>query len=197
MGFCWPFLKIYLLRLKWFSACDYVYNVIILNCISSTKGLMAANLHCPRHPAEDIALLATTDAEQAAETHLITSPATLMKIFADATSDPSYVWLKEQILTALSDDIWPCATSGEELSVYVGLIYKGHRLVVPRPARPEILNRLYSSHMDSTVNPQPRTRETVYWLNFACELRQKVQQCHICDKFRDTVPKEPLASTPD
>ena len=39
-------------------------------------------------------------------------------------------------------------TCADELCVSLGLVYKGHCLVVPSPARAEILHRIDSAHGD-------------------------------------------------
>lgn len=150
---------------------------------------------------EEIAILQSCDAEQTAEIRMITSPQTL-KLITESAKDTNYILLKEQILNGwpqdtrqLPDAIKTYSTFADELSVCRDLIYKADRLVVPAPARPEILNRLHSSHigLNSTLR---RARELVYWPGMCSDIRQRLERCHVCNRFRDAIQKEPLISTP-
>jgi len=86
-------------------------------------------------------------------------------------------------------------TFADELSVSCDLAFKGHRLVVPLPARADILDRLHSAH--TGVNGcLRRARETVFWPGITADVKRLAETCQICARYQQATQKEPLMSHP-
>jgi transposase InsO family protein len=150
--------------------------------------------------SEELASL--VDDEQRAELELIAAPATIAVIHKAAVEDNEYTGLIEQIRAGWPDSPADVAsylrsyfTFADELSVSNGLVYKGHRLVVPQPARTYVLNRLHKAH--SGVNAcQRRARETVYWPGITADIKRLVEACATCAAHQTSQQKEPLLPYP-
>lgn len=155
---------------------------------------------CTSFP-EELAALSTVDADQMSELKMIASTDTIARLMA-AANDDEYSKLRDQIAagwpespTALSADLRPYHTFSDELSNSCGLIFKGNRLVVPRPVRADILDRLHSAH--TGVNGcQRRARETVFWPGITADIKRLVEGCQICERHQQSTQKEPLLSHP-
>ena len=79
---------------------------------------------------------------------MVASERTINAIRAAAADDSDYMLLKEQIAAGwptspsqLPPELKPYAQFCEELVVSGSLVYKGNRVVIPRGAREDILNR--------------------------------------------------------
>ena len=82
-------------------------------------------------------------------------------------------------------------TFSDELAECDGLVSKGHRVVVQREARAEILERIHSSHIG--VNGcLRRAKEAVYYPGITADIKKTVSTCQICESFQQAVEKEPL-----
>ena len=143
------------------------------------------------------------DNEQASDLRMVASTETLALITAAAAAaDDEYIKLYQQIIsgwpespTDVDANLRPYMTFADELSVSCGLVFKGHRIVIPGPARNDILNRLHSAH--TGVNScQRRARETVYWPGITTDIKQLIERCQICCSFQEQTQKEPLMSYP-
>ena len=114
-----------------------------------------------------------------------------------------------QILTNVISDGWPetLAQAGEcgrwrkqvtelywncrdELTTDDGLVYRGHRLVIPAKERPNIVKRLHESHIgiEGTLR---RARDIVYWPGITAQLKDYLSKCGICNSYRPEQCKEP------
>lgn len=82
----------------------------------------------------------------------------------------------------------------EELSIHNGLVFKGHRVVVPQQQRAEILEKLHSSH-SGIQSCLRRAREVVYWPRMNPDIEKFVRRCSTCNTFQRSQQKEPLVST--
>lgn len=149
---------------------------------------------------DELAALATVDADQMSELTMVASADTIKRINEAAANDDEYAGLIQQIVHG-----WPEAaadvatylrgyhTFADELSVSCGLVFKGHRLVVPQPARAYILDRLHLAH--TGVNAcQRRARETVYWPGITAAIQRIVEACSVCASHQQAQQKEPLMS---
>jgi len=142
--------------------------------------------------------LADTEQREALQT--VASAATIELIKQAAACDDQYQLLRRQIAvgwpdtpTAVPPDIREFTTFVDELSEVDGLVYKGQRVVVPRGAREEILNRLHSSHIG--VNGcLRRAKECVFYLGLTADIKKTVSACAICEAHQLSAQKEPLLS---
>ena len=81
--------------------------------------------------------------------------------------------------------------SREELTTEDGLVYKGHRIVIPAAERPSTIKSLHESHIgvESTLR---RARDIVYWPGITAALKDYLSKCPICNRYRPEQPKEPM-----
>ena len=79
------------------------------------------------------------------------------------------------------------------LSVIDGIILKGHRILLPKALRAEMLDKIHSSHIGIEKTKQ-RAREILFWPGMATDIHQHVAMCSICAPKAPSNPKEPLIS---
>ena len=147
-------------------------------------------------------LAALMDEAQQDQLRMVASKKTIDVIRAAAADDMEYQRLKSQILvgwpTAPADvtpDLRPYVTFADELVTSDGLIFKGHRVVIPRGARDEILSRIHASHIGVNGCIR-RARESVYFPGITNAIKERVSKCAICMKAQTETRKEPLMSHP-
>ena len=149
---------------------------------------------------EDLATL--IDGEQLQELRAVASQRTLDAIYAAAAADDEYTRLKHQIAVG-----WPAApdavpaelrqytTFADELTVSGGLVYKGNRVVIPRGARNDILDRIHASHIGVNGCIR-RAREAVFFPGITSAIKDVVSKCPVCVRYQNEQQKEPLMSHP-
>ena len=83
---------------------------------------------------------------------------------------------------------WNCK---DELTADDGLVYRGHRLVIPTKERANIVKSLPESHIgiEGTLR---RARDIVYWPGITAQLKDYLSKCGICNRYRPEHCKEPL-----
>jgi len=145
-------------------------------------------------------LAALMDDEQLEELRMVASQRTIDAIRAAAAEDEEYIKLKEQISAgwpttpaAVSAELRPYVTFADELVVSGGLVYKGNRVVVPRGARENILQRVHASHIGVNGCIR-RAREAVFFPGITSAIRELVSGCAVCSRFQNETQKEPLMS---
>ena len=81
--------------------------------------------------------------------------------------------------------------SRDELTYENGIIYKGHRVVIPAAERHRTMKSLHQSHIgiEGTLR---RARDTVYWPGITAVLKDYISKCGICNRYRPEQCKEPL-----
>ena len=77
------------------------------------------------------------------------------------------------------------------LSCEAGIVLKGKRVVILQSQRNTILHQLHTAHLgaESTIR---RARATVFWLGLNKDLKQKANNCHICQEHKPSNHREPL-----
>ena len=150
--------------------------------------------------AFSISLLAylTADDEQLDDLQMVASAATIQLIRRAAEADDEYQMLRRQIALGwpnspsdLPANLRPYATFADELAECGGLVFKGHRVMVPHDARAEILQRIHSSHIG--VNGcLRRAKEAVYYPGITADIKRVVAACTICESLQQSMQKEPL-----
>ena len=195
------------LQRMWLKLQRYDFELVIK---TSSQVLLADTLSRAFPPAatettsfsEELAALSTVDADQMSELKLIASAGTIDAINRAAAEDGEYDGLINQIRQGWPDAaadvptfLRPFHTFADELSVSGALVYKGHRLVVPRAARAYIIERLHTAH--TGVNAcQRRARETVFWPGITVDIKRAVESCAVCASHQAAQQKEPLKSYP-
>lgn len=79
------------------------------------------------------------------------------------------------------------------LSVEDGLLYNGHRLIIPVAYREEYLDRIHASHQGVTKS-QLRAKDSIYWPNMMSDIEKKIGDCVICLQNAKSSKKEPMLS---
>ncbi|KAF8566448.1 hypothetical protein P879_11529 [Paragonimus westermani] len=79
----------------------------------------------------------------------------------------------------------------DELTTEDGLIFRGNRLVIPRPARRATLQELHRSHLGINGCIR-RGKETVYWPGITSQVKDFVSNCDVCNQHGSRQPKEPM-----
>ena len=70
----------------------------------------------------------------------------------------------------------------EEISAENGLLFKGHRLIVPEKLRSRVLQTFHEGHF-GFEKMQLRVREAVFWPGIISDLLQAAQGCEVCQTF--------------
>ena len=81
--------------------------------------------------------------------------------------------------------------SFQEQSVINGTIYKGHRIVIPKLMRQEILENLHKSHMGISKT-KARATETVYWPNINQHIEMLIKKYEVYQTYQKQQQKEPM-----
>ncbi|XP_060079959.1 uncharacterized protein K02A2.6-like [Ylistrum balloti] len=85
-------------------------------------------------------------------------------------------------------------TFRDEISCIDGLMYKSHKLVVPRSMKKEMLDLIHSSHL-GVVKCKNRARDILFWLGMSRDIEDRVNSCEICAKHNNANHKEPMIAT--
>ena len=78
----------------------------------------------------------------------------------------------------------------DEISVHNGVLFKNHRVIVPKLLRAEILSRIHSSHLGA--ESCLRKAGDVFWPGMSNEIKESVANCQICADFQARNPRQPL-----
>ena len=132
-----------------------------------------------------------------------------------AISNPTLAELKKetardavlQELIAIVQKGWPEKSSSapiavrpyyhlrSELIVEQGLVFKGHRCIVPSEMRPEILRKIHLPHM-GLESALRFGRQVVFWPDMNSQLKDLIQKCEVCCSLHAKQPREPLQPHP-
>jgi len=145
-------------------------------------------------------LAALTDGEHKQTLRTVASQRTIDDIYAAAAQDDEYTKLITQIKAgwpdtpaAVPEELRQFMTFGDELTVADGLVYKGSRVVIPRGARNDILQRIHASHIGVNGCIR-RAREAVFFPGITAAIKQLVSKCPICVQYQTEQQKQPLMS---
>lgn len=86
---------------------------------------------------------------------------------------------------------WPFR---DEITCIDGLMFKGHKIIVPSRLQKEMLDRIHSSHL-GVVKCKSRARESLFWPGMTSSIQEVVEKCPICALNSRSNPKEPLVET--
>ena len=132
----------------------------------------------------------------------LVKPGTMNQIREETGKDPSLMTLNKVVLGG-----WPSQKSEvpeqiraywdfrDEISVYNGVLFKSHKVIVPKVLRPELLQNVHKAHQgaDSSIR---RARESVYWPGMQAAIRQTCSSCAVCSQYLSELPQEPMQSHP-
>ena len=143
------------------------------------------------------------DEEDFIPVHMLTEeiPADSTKIgdFRRATAEDTTSGLLMQVVAngwpELKKDCHPLLvdywTYREEISAENGLLFKGHRLIVPEKLSNGVLQNIHEGHF-GFEKMQLRAREAVFWPGITSDLLQTAQSCEVCQTFSRSQQRETL-----
>ena len=86
---------------------------------------------------------------------------------------------------ALSPEVKPYHTVSAELTVQVGLLFLGSRIVIPPPLRKTLLDRIHgSSGHQGITKCRELARQSIWWPGLSKALEETVHSCRECLKVR-------------
>lgn len=91
----------------------------------------------------------------------------------------------------LIDSIKPYWNYQSEITVIDGLLFKNTAIIVPDSMRKEMLTKIHSGHLGISRSKN-LARGSVFWPTMNSEIKNIVEQCPICVKYRSSNPHESL-----
>ena len=85
-------------------------------------------------------------------------------------------------------DYW---TYREEIGAENGLLFKGHRLIVPERLHNKVLQTIHEGHF-GIEKMQLRVREAVFWPGITADVLQTAQSCKVCRTFSKSQQRQTL-----
>jgi len=70
----------------------------------------------------------------------------------------------------------------DEISVHNGVLFKNHRVIVPKLLRAEILSRIHSSHLGAESCLR-KARDFVFRPGMSNDIKERITNCQICADF--------------
>lgn len=130
--------------------------------------------------------------------HLPMSPDMYKKFQSSTAEDPVMIKLQDAVLDGwpatkaeLPTDIRPYWNHRDEISCIDGLLFKGHKVIVPHQLKSQMLEKIHESHL-GIVKCKQRARDILFWPGMASQIEDKVSQCTICSQHQRNNPKEPM-----
>ena len=78
----------------------------------------------------------------------------------------------------------------EEISFYEGLLFKGHKVIVPKSEVKKILRDVHTGH-PGLAKSLERARQSLYWYGQSAEIKGFVERCSVCQQTKRSKTKEP------
>ncbi|MCG7875843.1 MAG: RNase H-like domain-containing protein, partial [Candidatus Thiodiazotropha endolucinida] len=88
-------------------------------------------------------------------------------------------------------EIRPYWNFRDEITFVEEMLFKGHKLIVPKSLRKEMLAVIHSSHLG--INKcTSRARESLFWIGMVSDIEQTVRNCTVCAQNQSANTKEPM-----
>ena len=133
---------------------------------------------------------------------LSVSPSKLQQMAEATAEDQDLQQLRNTISSGWPDSIadvpqvvQPYWTLREELHEAKGILFKGHRIIIPRSMRNEMVAIIHETHM-GTKKSKERARAVMYWPQMTRQIKYISSKCPICARFRNSNKKEPMMPHP-
>lgn len=88
----------------------------------------------------------------------------------------------------LNSDLSPYWNIRDDINISDGLLLKGEKSITPLSLRPEMLKRIHLSHM-GIKKSLSRARELLYWPGMSQKIKDLVEQCEFCNRYRNKQTK--------
>ena len=112
--------------------------------------------------------------------------------------DPVLLTLKTTVITGWPEvkeqvpipirDYW---LYRDKISVHNRVLFKNHRVIIPKLLREEIMSRIHSSHL-GIESCRRKARDVVFWPGMNSQIKEIVSNCHVCAEFQARNPRQPL-----
>ena len=126
------------------------------------------------------------------------TPPKIEQLRQETATDPALQKLTQTIqagwpeyLKDVHPDLRPYFGLRDQLSVHDGIVFKGEKIVVPLPLRPDYLNQIHKGHPGSEATKR-RIRELFYWPAMNNDIEKLVVECPVCNSLKPHQQKEPL-----
>ena len=123
------------------------------------------------------------------------------KLKKTTAQDPVYHKLSSRVISGwpryrsqIEIELRPYWDFRDEISVYDGILFKGEKVMIPKPMQAEVLKLLHSSHQ-GMVRTKQLGRDVVYWRGMNSQIEDEVSKCGLCQEMRNQQQKEPMLST--
>lgn len=84
----------------------------------------------------------------------------------------------------------------DEITQIHDILYKGQRMIVPKDMRQYVKEKVHMGHL-GIIKCQERAKTYFYWPGMNDEIKQVVETCGSCQKFRNRQPKQPNMQVTD
>jgi len=95
----------------------------------------------------------------------------------------------------VSEELKPYFNRKDQFSIEQGLLFWGHRLVIPSKFRTELLIELHSTHL-GVVKMKSIARSFIWWPGIDFEIEGITKRCELCLIHSENPPKAVLHSWP-
>ena len=95
----------------------------------------------------------------------------------------------------VSESLRPYWNYRDELSINDGLIYKGHRTVIPSSMQCDILLKVHKNHFGAASNVR-MAKQVIFWPGMSKSISDMCNSCEQCAKYQSVAPREPMKSLP-
>ena len=81
----------------------------------------------------------------------------------------------------------------DEISVYDGVVYYSHQVIVPSSLREEMLHKIHKAQQGAKSSIT-RARESLFWSGMQAAIKEKCLSCGLCPQYVSERPQEPMKS---
>jgi hypothetical protein len=82
----------------------------------------------------------------------------------------------------------------DEISCVDGLLFKSHKLIIPKSMQQQMLKKIHESHMG--INKcKSRARDVLFWIGMASQIEDFISKCSICQEYQKVQSKELMIET--
>ena len=176
--------------------------------LADTLSRAALNNPAPSGPQEEVFQCDAEDTQEMFRVELETLeldspemyPSTIEAIKAETKVDSTLSVLCEFVAHGWPSDKSQVPTTlrhyyplQDELALYNGVLYKSHKVIIPRQLQSTMLKKLHQSHQggESMVR---RAREVMYWPGMQAAILQESANCSLCASYNSALPKKPMLS---